>query len=47
MKEWNIFLLSIGGILIMMSYLMPNPILLIVSGCVICLYAIIRLKDSK
>lgn len=47
MKEWNIFLISFGGVLIMMSYLMPNPILLILSGCLVCFYGIKRIKDSK
>ena len=47
MKEWNLFLICIGAIFIMMSYLMENPLLLIVSGIVVAGYGFYRIKQSK
>lgn len=47
MKQWDLFLISIGCVLIMLSYLMPNPLLLIISGCVITGFGVIRLKKDK
>ncbi len=47
MKEWNIFLISFGGVLVMMSHLMAQPLYLLVSGLVIIGFGIKKLKDSK
>lgn len=47
MKEWNVFLISFGGILVMLSYLMPNPLLLIASGCLVSFIGLRQLKKSK
>lgn len=47
MKQWDLFLISIGCILIMLSYLMPNPLLLIISGILISGYGVSRLRKDK
>ena len=38
MKQWSLFLISFGCILIMMSSYMPNPILLIISGAAVAIF---------
>lgn len=49
MKTWSLFFISIGCIFIMMSYQMPNPIYLILSGLVLVGFGVyqLRKKDSK
>lgn len=47
MKQWSLFLISIGCVLIMLSYMMPNPILLILSGLVLVVAGAVKLKTSR
>ena len=47
MKQWDLFLISMGCVLMMLSYLMPNPLLLMISGGIMIIYGIIRLKSDK
>lgn len=47
MKQWDLFLISIGCVLIMLSYLMPNPLLLIISGFIVVVCGTLRLTKAK
>lgn len=47
MKQWSLFLISIGCVLIMLSYMMPNPILLILSGLILAIAGAVKLKTSR
>lgn len=47
MKQWDLFLISIGCLLVMLSYLMPNPILLILSGVIITGFGFKRLRKDR
>lgn len=47
MKQWSLFLISIGCVLIMLSYMMPNPILLILSGLILVIAGAVKLKTSR
>ena len=46
MKQWSLFFISFGGILIMLSYTMPNPLFMIVSGLVVAGLGIIQLRKK-
>ena len=46
MKQWSLFLVSFGCILVMMSSYMPNPILLIISGVVVAAFGFAQLKKD-
>lgn len=46
MSKNRAFLLSIGCLFIMLSYMMPNPVYLIVTGIAIAAFALMK-KDSK
>lgn len=47
MKQWSLFFISIGCVLIMLSYMMPNPILLVISGIAVIAFGVYELKKTK
>ena len=46
MKQWSLFLISFGCILIMMSSYMPNPLLLIISGATVAIFGFYQIKKG-
>lgn len=48
MKEWNLFIISMGTVLIITSYLMSNPLFNIIGGLLLIGIGIKRFrKDTK
>lgn len=48
MKEWNLFIISLGAILIISSYLMSQPLFNIIGGLILITIGIIRVrKDTR
>ena len=46
MKQWSLFLISVGCILVMLSYTMPNPLYLIISGLALAGFGVFQLRKK-
>lgn len=47
MEQWYIFLIGFGALLIVMSYQMPNPLLLILSGLMMAGFGAYKVWGGK